>query len=99
MRSSSAGTCSSSSAARRPRRPWPEPLWRLVAAGELMYVPGLVSMPRFRAAIDAKVHAQRHGATPDATPQAAPVSLSAMLSGLPPPDRSRFEQLHARCLE
>ena len=29
----------------------------LVAAGELTYLAGLVSIPRFRAAIDAKVHA------------------------------------------
>ena len=28
----------------------------LVAAGELTYLTGLVSIPRFRAAIDAKVH-------------------------------------------
>src|SRR6266576_565835 len=29
----------------------------LVAAGEITYLTGLVSIPRFRAAIDAKVHA------------------------------------------
>src|SRR2546426_7406876 len=29
----------------------------LVAAGEVTYLTGLVSLPRFRAAIDAKVHA------------------------------------------
>src|SRR6185436_8938390 len=33
----------------------------LVAAGELLYLTGLVSIPRFRAAIDAKVHAARTG--------------------------------------
>jgi len=31
--------------------------------------------------------------------QTPPVSVTAMLSGLPPADRSRFEQLHSRCLE
>src|SRR5213595_3543334 len=38
----------------------------LVAAGELTYLTGLVSVPRFRAAIDAKVHAagQAEGGTP-----------------------------------
>src|SRR6266571_442424 len=38
----------------------------LVAAGELTYLAGLVSIPRFRAAIDAKVHAagQAGGGTP-----------------------------------
>src|SRR4029079_10583696 len=33
----------------------------LVGAGELAYLAGLISMPRFRAAIDAKPHAQRAG--------------------------------------
>ena len=31
----------------------------LVGAGELTYLAGLISVPRFRAAIDAKVHASR----------------------------------------
>src|SRR5215212_13130 len=34
----------------------------LVAAGELTYLTGLVSIPRFRAAIDAKKHAAAKGA-------------------------------------
>ena len=33
----------------------------LVAAGELTYLAGLLSVPRFRAAIDAKVHAAAKG--------------------------------------
>src|ERR671931_1144955 len=33
----------------------------LVAAGELTYLTGLVSIPRFRAAIDAKVYAASKG--------------------------------------
>jgi hypothetical protein len=35
----------------------------LVAAGEVTYLTGLVSVPRFRAAIDAKVHAAGRAAT------------------------------------
>ena len=35
----------------------------LVAAGELTYLAGLLSIPRFRAAIDAKVHSARGNAT------------------------------------
>jgi len=80
--------------------PFPEVLLPLVGAGELMYLAGLVSVPRFRAAIDAKVHAERQGA--GATRQAAqtpPVTLGVMLSGLPPLDRTRFERLHSRCRE
>jgi hypothetical protein len=69
----------------------------LVAAGELAYLTGLVSIPRFRAAIDAKRHSQ--GAAPAGAPASPPPSLLAMLGGLPAPARKRFEALHARCLE
>src|SRR3954468_18013644 len=80
--------------------PIPDLLLPLVGAGELVYLTGLVSVPRFRAAIDAKVHAERQGTT--STQQSAPVpavSLGAMLGGLPPTDRTRFERLHSRCRE
>ena len=72
----------------------------LVAAGELTYLTGLVSVRRFRAAIDAKVHAagKAAGGAPPA-PQAPQVSLVTMLGGLPIDARKRFERLHARCLE
>jgi len=69
----------------------------LVGATELMYLTGLISIPRYRAAIDAKVHAARRG-DPEAVPS-SPVSLVTMLSGLPSDSRTRFERLHARCLE
>src|SRR6267154_2273364 len=72
----------------------------LVAAGELTYLTGLVSIPRFRAAIDAKVHAAgqaAEGATP-AVQEPAP-SLITMVKSLPADARTRFERLHARCLE
>jgi hypothetical protein len=72
----------------------------LVAAGELTYLTGLVSVARFRAAIDAKVHAAGKAAGA-ATPAAQPpqLSLVAALGGLPIEARKRFERLHARCLE
>ena len=70
----------------------------LVGATELMYITGLISIPRFRAAIDAKVHAARQG-DPGAAPSSPPVSLVTMLGGLPSDARTRFERLHARCLE
>jgi hypothetical protein len=68
----------------------------LVFAGELAYLAALTSLPRFRAAIDAKLHASR--TSTQATPAAAP-SLVAMLAGLPAESRQRFEQLHQRCIE
>jgi hypothetical protein len=71
----------------------------LVAAGEVAYLAGLVTIPRFRAAIDAKVHAaSRKTMSTDPPSQPAP-SLTAMLSSLPVDARKRFERLHARCLE
>ena len=72
----------------------------LVAAGELTYLTGLVSIPRFRAAIDAKVHAAGQTAG-DGTPtvQEPAPSLITMVKSLPPDARTRFERLHARCLE
>jgi hypothetical protein len=72
----------------------------LVAAGELAYLTGLVSIPRFRSAIDAKVHAAgKTAAAGAATAEPPAVSLVTMLAGLPADARTRFEKLHARCLE
>jgi hypothetical protein len=70
----------------------------LVAAGELTYLTGLLSIPRFRAAIDAKVHAAARAAGPEPPPP-PPVSVVTMLSGLPNEARTRFQQLHSRCVE
>jgi hypothetical protein len=71
----------------------------LVAAGELAYLTGLVSVPRFRAAIDARVHAAGQAAGAATGPAAPPVSLVAMLTGLPADARTRFERLRTRCVQ
>ena len=76
--------------------PLPDVTLPLVFAGELAYMAALTSLPRFRAAIDAKVHAAQ-GTTPAVTTTAP--SLVVMLAGLPGELRRRFEQLHARCVE
>ena len=68
----------------------------LMLAGELAYLAALTSMPRFRAAIDAKVHSAQ--AAPAAAAATTP-SLVVMLAGLPSEARTRFERLHARCVE
>ena len=68
----------------------------LVVAGELAYLAALTSLPRFRAAIDAKVH--KDAGTAATAPTTAP-SLVVMLAGLPGDARKRFEMLHARCVE
>jgi phage terminase Nu1 subunit (DNA packaging protein) len=79
--------------------PLPEVLLPLVAAGELSYLAGLVAIPRFRAAIDAKLHARRTAAGQPAVASEPAPSLIDMLGGLPPEARRRFERLHARCVE
>jgi hypothetical protein len=80
--------------------PFPDFFLPLVGAIELSFLTGLISVPRFRAAIDAKVHAARQGATSGAiAPQVPAVSLVTMLGGLPAAERARFERLRARCLE
>ena len=71
----------------------------LVGAGELTYLAALISIPRFRAAIDAKAHAARTGGGEPAAAPASSASLVTMLGGLPSEARQRFQQLHSRCLE
>jgi len=77
--------------------PLPDVTFPLVFAGELAYLAALTSLPRFRAAIDAKVHSAQ-GTTAAAAATTAP-SLVVMLAGLPAEARKRFEKLHARCVE
>ena len=78
--------------------PLSQVLLPLVAAGEISYLAGLVSMPRFRAAIDVKVGGAGRTPTPPPVQTPAP-SLRTMLGGLPADSRKRFERLHDRCLE
>jgi hypothetical protein len=77
--------------------PFAGALLPFVAAGELVYLAGLTSLPRFRAAINARVHAAGRSNSPVAA--GAPASLVATLKDLPPEARARFERLHTRCLE
>jgi hypothetical protein len=76
--------------------PLPDVTIPLVFAGELAYLGALISLPRFRAAIDARVRSA--AATTPAAATTAP-SLVVMLAGLPGDARQRFEQLHSRCVE
>ncbi|HEY9462315.1 MAG TPA: hypothetical protein VIR54_04455 [Vicinamibacterales bacterium] len=76
--------------------PLPDVTLPLIVASELAYLAALTSLPRFRAAIDAKAHAAQ-GTTPAETTTAP--SLVVMLAGLPGDLRRRFEQLHGRCVE
>lgn len=78
--------------------PYSDVLMPVVGAIELTYLAGLTSIPRFRAAIDAKVYGEQTGPLPAEKVTPLP-SLGSMLSGLPNDARSRFERLHARCRE
>lgn len=77
--------------------PYPDVLLPMLGAAELLYVAGLTSIPRFRAAIDAKVYAAQKAGRSSATAPAA--SLSQLLKGLDAKGRQRFEALRARCVE
>jgi hypothetical protein len=76
--------------------PFPDVLLPLVGAAELLYLGGLVSVPRFRSAIDARAHAEQRG--PLAAEGAAP-TLESVLAGLEPASRRRFDELRGRCVE
>ena len=74
--------------------PWPDAIIPLVMAGEIAYLGGLVSRPKFRDAIDAQVHKelQQPGT-------AGAESLAEIMNSLPPESRQRFDALRSRCLE
>ena len=68
----------------------------LVAAAELVYLGGLTAAPKFRAAVEAELHAQN---APAEQAERAQQSLGKLLGGLAPARRERFQQLLTRCLD
>lgn len=79
--------------------PFPDVLLPLVGAAELLYLTGVISIPRFRSAIDAKQHAERKLASqPDRASDSRP-TLQELLASLPLAARQRFQVLRQRCLE
>jgi DNA-binding FrmR family transcriptional regulator len=71
----------------------------MLGAAELLFLAGLTTVPRFRAAIDAKVYAEKRGQGGEPQAQAPATSLSELLHGLDPKTRARFDELRTRCLE
>jgi hypothetical protein len=75
----------------------------LVAAGELAYLAGLTTLPRFQAAIDAKARREERGADAVAAfsgdRQSARQRLADTLGSLEADRRNRFLRLRARCVE
>lgn len=68
----------------------------LVAAAELVYLAGLTAAPKFRAAVEAELHAK---AAPAELQGRAEKSLGQLLGGLAPARRERFQRLLTRCLD
>jgi hypothetical protein len=81
--------------------PVPDIALPLVAAAELTYLGGLVTLPRFQAAIDAKARAEARaaGTTGPASAGDARERLMDVLRGLGDDRRNRFLRLRARCVE
>lgn len=75
--------------------PIPDALLPLIAAGELIYLTGLVSNAKFRQAIDA----ERHQAATQQKTATAQRSLQDIVATFPFEARQRFEQLRNRCIE
>jgi hypothetical protein len=77
--------------------PLPDVLLPLACAAELAYLGALASIPRFRAAIDARAHADRAAERGQVGPPQP--ALADLLRGLDPAARQRFDRLRARCLD
>lgn len=72
----------------------------LVVAAELAYLGGMVSMPKFRQAIDRQIWQRKREASHTAAPPAAPIRpLGEILKTLQPANRMRFENLKAACVD
>jgi hypothetical protein len=78
--------------------PRPDIFAPLTIALELLFLGSLTGLPRFRSAIDAKVHAEKSPAR-GISVQAPNRALADLLFGLDKPARSRFEDLRDRCLD
>lgn len=77
--------------------PWPDALIPLVVAGEVAFIGGMVSLQRFRSAVDAEEHAKRRETgAPGQLPTSA---LTDLLASLPQDARIRFHKLRLRCIE
>ena len=71
----------------------PDVVLPLVAAGEVVYLAGLSTHPRFQKAIDAEEHKASRGQEAQKTAEQSRI----MLEALKPEDRQRFEKLRGLC--
>ena len=78
----------------------PDALLPIVGGIEIAYLTGLLAMPRFRTAIDARVAAKEREATATArVDPSAQQSLQRMIESLPQASVVRFVALRQRCFE
>jgi hypothetical protein len=73
----------------------PDALLPLVGALEVLYLGGLVGIPKFRESVDAKLNATSSAAEP---PSSAAPSLDRLVADLDPAARARFATLKQRCI-
>jgi hypothetical protein len=81
--------------------PSPDIALPLIAAGEIAYLAGLTTLPRFQSAIDAKARADERGLVTGSAPPAQDKQkkLTEVLGSLEPERRNRFLRVRARCVE
>ena len=79
--------------------PAPDIALPLVAAVELAYLAGMTTIPKFRAAIDAKAHFENKPQLQAAAQSKATQTLADMLNGLSKSARARFDALKNRCID
>src|SRR5437763_9296575 len=78
----------------------PDALLPIVGGLEIAYVTGLLAMPRFRTAIDARAAAEAREASATArVDPSAQQSLQRMIESLPQASVARFVTLRQRCYE
>jgi len=81
--------------------PSPDVVLPLVAAGEIAFLAGLTTLPRFQGAIDAKARAEERGLGAGTAPPTADKQkkLADVLGSLEADRRNRFLRVRARCVE
>lgn len=81
--------------------PSPDIVLPLVFAGEMAYLAGLTTLPRFQGAIDAKARSEERGLTTGSAPPAQDKQkkLADILGSLEADRRNRFLKVRARCVE
>ncbi len=75
--------------------PWPDAMIPLVVAGEMAFVGGMVSIKRFRDAVDAEEAAKLRGQ--GSAGQVPETALTDMLASIPREAQLRFQTLRQRC--